>query len=472
MTVSGGVTVDVNRYGTSAVISSQESFISYTYSGLYAYDATGAELGARLEATSNGLSIMVDDVGAQYPINIDPFIERGYLVGSAEDPRTGLGMSVAVSGDTVAVGAPNSRWSDTSGVVYLFSVPDSGETSVPDNIVLTSPRSIPGDSFGESVFISGDTIVVGAPSERPEVQSSWSRRGAAYVFTKPADGWVSTSEASRLSAPEEQGGWYFGMSLAVSGDTVVVGTGSRAAYVFSKPSGGWADTSEAARLTAPNGSEYDRFGQSVTVSGDTVVVGAYLAELDDEEEEFGAAYVFTKPSGGWEDTSDSVMLTAPDGVDGHEFGRSLSMNSDTLVVGAPYTGSYRNYEIYREAREAEDKTPYLGAVYVYTKPDTGWADAASPAKIVNPDGEPWTEFGMSVSVNGETIAVGDPEAPRAGEDEDYAYRAGAAYVFAKPTEGWSSAAEHRELPMPETMSYDYYGTSVSVSPNPPIGKGL
>ena len=465
MTISGGVTVEVDTYGTSAVISSQESFSSYTYGGLYAYDATGAELGARLESTSSGLSIKVDDVGAQYPINIDPFIEKGYLVGSADNPRTGLGMSVAVSGDTVVVGAPNSRWSDGRGVVYLFTAPDSGQTSIPDSIVLTSPSSLPGDSFGDSVSISGDTIVVGAPSERSESESTWpwSRAGAAYVFTKPAGGWASTSEASRLSAPEGQGEIYFGMSVVVSGDTVVAGTGSGAAYVFSKPGGGWADTSESARLTASDVSEDDRFGRSVTVSGDTVVVGAYLADLDDEEENYGAAYVYTKPSDGWEDTSDSVMLTAPDGAEGREFGRSLSMSSDTLVIGAPYTGRYTDYENYRRARDAEDKTPYLGAVYVYTKPATGWADAASPAKITNPDDEPWTEFGLSVSVNAETIAVGDPEARRATEDEEYAQRTGTAYVFGKPSEGWSSAAEHRELPMPERMGYDHYGSSISVS---------
>ena len=76
------------------------------------------------------------------------------------------------------------------------------------------------------------------------------------------------------------------------------------------------------------------------MSGDTVVVGAYLADLEAGQDDFGAAYVFTKPSDGWEDTSDSVKLIAPDGAEGREFGKSLSMSADTLVVGAPYSGYY------------------------------------------------------------------------------------------------------------------------------------
>ena len=233
--------------------------------------------------------------------------------------------------------------------------------------------------------------------------------------------------------------------------------------MFSKPIDGWADTSEGSELTASDGSDYDQFGESVAVSGNTVVVGAYLADLDDDEENFGAAYVFTRPSGGWEDTTDSVKLTAPDGARGREFGQSLSMTGDTLVIGAPYSGYRTPIGTYREAREAEDKTPYLGSVYVYTRPETGWADAASPVKLTAPNGIPWTRFGWSVSVSSDAIAVGEPYSRRSREPGGYEYSSGAAYVFAKPSEGWSSTAEHRELPMPDIMPYDHYGSSVFTS---------
>ena len=458
--ISGDVTVEVNDVGTSALLHSLDSLSSLRYGGLYAYDASGDELGARLQTTANGLSIIVDDTGANYPVTIDPFIEKQYLAGAADDAREGFGTSVSISGDTVVVGVPSNWWSEFQGAVYLFTLPDGEQTAPPDAVVLKSPRAVAGDGFGRSVAISGDTIVVGAPRERDEELDPWSRFGAAYVFEKPSGGWVSTSDATRLTPRDVRSETGFGTSVAVSGDTVVVGTDSSSAYVFTKPSDGWADTSEAPKLTASDGSEYDRFGHSVAVNGDTVVVGAYLADLEADEEDFGAAYVFTKPSDGWEDTSDSVKLIAPDGAEGREFGKSLSMSADTLVIGAPYSG---HYSAYREAREAEDKTPYLGSVYVYSTTETDWADSPSPVKITAPDGFPWTRFGWSVSVNGDAIAVGETESRHATQPGDYAYiQGGAAYVFSKPPEGWSSAAEHRELSVPNPMRYDDYGSSVFV----------
>ena len=185
--MSGDVTVEVNENGTSAFLRSQESLNSLKYGGLYAYDATGAELGARLQATSSGLSILVDDAGAEYPITIDPFIEKNYLAGSADDAREEFGVSVSISGDTVAVGAPDVGWSSIHGAVYLFTVSEGEQTSADEAIVLTSPRSGSGDAFGGSVSISGDTIVVGAPWERDLELHDWYRVGATYVFEKPPE---------------------------------------------------------------------------------------------------------------------------------------------------------------------------------------------------------------------------------------------------------------------------------------------
>ena len=465
MALSGDVTVEVNEGGASAFLHSREEGNSLRYGGLYAYDAAGVELGTRLEATSSGLSILVEDLGAQYPITIDPFIEKDYLSGSAEDHREKFGQSVSISGDTVVVGAPNTHWRSTKGAAYVFTVPEGGETSVPGSVVLASPRAMEGDIFGFSVAISGDTIVVGAPGEGLDEQGDRTFKGAGYVFTRPHGGWVSSSDAARLTAPDAPPETWFGTSVAVSGDSVVVGApGHRyrsweevptAAYVFTKPNEGWTDTSEAAKLTAPDGSMDGKFGHSVAVSGDTVVVGAYLADGDDNEEDFGKAYVFIKPSGGWTETSDSVELMAPDGAKGREFGWSVALSGDTLVVGAPYTGEFIDREIYREEDAAEDKTPYLGSAYVYTKSDSGWEDASGPAKLTASNGIPWTQFGWSVSVSGDTVAVGAPGVRWSLSDRG-------AYVFTRPSEGWRSTSEQGSLPGLDGM-HSFYGSSISVS---------
>ena len=256
MALSGDVTVEVNEGGASAFLRSRGGRNTLRYGGLYAYDAAGVELGTRLEATSSGLSILVEDLRAQYPITIDPFIEKDYLSGSAEDPREKFGASVSISGDTVVVGAPNTHWGSTKGAAYVFTVPEGGETSVPGSVVLASPRAMEGDIFGFSVAISGDTIVVGAPGEGLDEQGDRTFKGVAYVFTRPHGGWVSSSDAARLTAPDAPPETWFGTSVAVSGDSVVVGApGHRyrsweevptAAYVFTKPNEGWTDTSEAA----------------------------------------------------------------------------------------------------------------------------------------------------------------------------------------------------------------------------------
>ena len=465
MALSGDVTVEVNEGGASALLRSRGGRNALRYGGLYAYDAAGVELGTRLEATSNGLSILVEDLGAQYPITIDPFIETDYLSGSAEDHREKFGQSVSISGDTVVVGAPNTHWGSIKGAAYVFTVPEGGETSVPGSVVLTSPRAMEGDIFGFSVAISGDTIVVGAPGEGLDEQGDRTFKGAGYVFTRPHGGWVSSSDAARLTAPDAPPETWFGTSVAVSGDSVVVGApGHRyrsweevptAAYVFTKPNEGWTDTSEAAKLTAPDGSMDGKFGHSVAVSGDAIAVGAHLADGDDNEEDFGAAYVFTKPGGGWADTFDSVELMAPDGAKGREFGWSIGLSGDMLVVGAPYSGDFIDHETYREEDAAEDKTPYLGSAYVYTKSDSGWEDASGPAKLTASNGIPWTQFGWSVSVSGDTVAVGAPGVRWSLSDRG-------AYVFTRPSEGWRSTSEQGSLPGLDGM-HSFYGSSISVS---------
>ena len=463
LTLAGDVTVEVNENGTSALLRPQDSTDALRYGGLYAYDYSGVELRAWLHATSGGLSILVEDASAEYPITIDPFIEKYQLSGSANDPRTGFGTSVSVNGDTVVVGAPSVHWGNTWGAAYVFTVPESDLTSVPGSVVLTSPHAMDGDIFGSSVSISGDTIVVGAPGENPGEPDDWTLDGAAYVFTKPSGGWVSTSDAARLTAPDDASVTWFGTSVAVSGDTVVVGAPghrywptdetTRAAYVFTKPNQGWSDTSEAVELTAPDGSREDKFGHSVAVSGDSVVVGAYLADPEADEEDFGAAYVFTRPSGGWTDTSDAVQLTAPDGAKGREFGWSVSVSGDTLVVGAPYTGESIDFETYREEDAAEDKTPFLGSAYVYTRVGSDWGDGSDPVKLTASDGIPWTQFGWSVSVSGDLVVVGAPGVR-------WSLEHAGAYMFTKPFGGWRSGSEQRKLPRLDNETRSFFGSSV------------
>ncbi len=148
------------------------------------------------------------------------------------------------------------------------------------------------DRFGRSVAIAGDTVVVGTPRDDEAGRSS----GAAYVFTRSGTTWA---QEAKLTASDAAAKDRLGRRVAIAGDTVVVGaagdddagSSSGAAYVFTRSSTTWT---EAAKLTASDGAAGERSGRSVAIAGDTVVVGT---PRDDEAgSTSGAAYVFSPPS--------------------------------------------------------------------------------------------------------------------------------------------------------------------------------
>jgi MYXO-CTERM domain-containing protein len=291
------------------------------------------------------LRLHVEDAGARYPLVVDPFVEQAKLTASDGAAGDGFGVSVAVSGDTVVVGAvlDDINANADQGSAYVFVKPVGGwATTSTFNAKLTASDGAAGDLFGISVGVSGDTVVVGAFLH--DIGANLNQ-GSAYVFVKPGGGWAGAlTETAKLTASDGAGGDRFGGSVAVSGDTVVVGallddiganTNQGSAYVFVKPGGGWAGAlTETAKLTASDGAAGDRFGGSVAVSGDTVVVGALLDDIGANSDQ-GSAYVFVKPGGGWTTTSTfNAKLTASDGAASDNFGFSVAVSGDTVVVGA------------------------------------------------------------------------------------------------------------------------------------------
>src|SRR6202023_2887249 len=157
--------------------------------------------------------------------------------------------------------------------------------------------------------VSGDTVVVGALFAPV---GSHSEQGAAFVFTRPVGGWADATQTAKLAPSDGIAGDCLGWSVAVSGNTVVAGapdpvpsTDNGAVYVFTRPVGGWADATQTAKFTASDGAVGAQFGMSVAVSGDTVVAGTGNARLGSNAAQ-GAAYVFTKPGGGWADAQEAA----------------------------------------------------------------------------------------------------------------------------------------------------------------------
>ena len=342
------------------------------------------------------------------------------LISNDRDDDDEFGWSVAVDGDTLVIGALGADEPNNTGAAYVFTKVAGGWTQVGK---LTAAVRGNDAGFGHAVAVHGDTIVVGAYEENyidsDDSMNNKGDSGAAYVFTKPATGWADMTETA-------------------------------------KPANGWADGTETAKLAGQ--SNGDRFGRSVAVHGDTVVVGAHEEGANDQ----GEAYVFTKSAatGVWDDwdkkkaNDATARLTASDRANGDRFGRAVAMDGDTIVVGAPYN-DYDDTD--------GDTDDDEGAAYVFTKPaSSGWVSTSTAAKLTASDRAKNDEFGYSVAVDGDTIVVGARRPSYVDDGGETIKRPGAAYLFSKPATGWTDTAGTDKLTAYDRSQNDKFGNSVAV----------
>jgi len=327
---------------------------------------------------------------------------------TSSDNGQGFGVSVAISGNTIVVGAANtsnfaSRPTPPAsgpGAAYVFVEPSGGWSNMTETAKLTASDGRNGDAFGDSVSISGGTIAVGAFFAADSSGNSFA--GKAYVFLRPASGWSGNlTETARLTASDSQLLNYLGVSVATNGNTVIAGSDGHnnfqgTAYVFVEPAGGWKNMTQTAELSASDGHGSDNFGFSCSISGNTVAVGAPNAAAG-----FGAAYVFVKPAGGWASMTQTAELRAPAATSGEGFGQSIGISSNAVVVGAPSANQN------------------VGAAYFFVKPSAGWKNS-NKARVLSPfGGLAFDAFGVSSATSGAIAVVGAPASSAPG----------AAYVF-------------------------------------------
>jgi len=356
-----------------------------------------------------------------------------------------FGYSVSISGRTIVVGAPYATVGSAyaQGAAYVF------EKSTGDSVVLKAKLTASdgeGNAFlGSSVSIGGDTIIVGADGANI---ASKLHQGAAYVFVKPEKGWRNMTQTAKLIAPDGAAWSYLGSSVSISGDTAAIGADGAtvgankfqgAVYVFVKPAKGWTRASvPQAKLTAGDGMKEDQLGYAAEISGDTIVAGARSAPVNAHPRQ-GAAYVFVKPASGWKDMIHTAKLSDTERTSDDQFGSSVSVDGETIVVGSP--GSHSR-----------------GSAHVFVKPVNGWTTTQVSAKLIASDGAPGDQFGMVVSIRGNTLLAGAPSATVGSN-----IRQGALYMFAKPSRGWMDAGQTIKLSLPDGESKDAFGSSVSMS---------
>ncbi len=376
-----------------------------------------------------------------YVMEGDAWTQIAKPVASDGEEDDYFGYSVSISGDTIVVGARDDDGCKGSAYVYTrnnLTADDWGQV-----VKLTASDGEAGDEFGCSLSISGDTIVVGAHwDDNPD------RSGSAYVYTRnneTADDW---GEVTKLTASDGEASDYFGYSVSISGDTIVVGAygdddggdyqGS--AYVFVRNNQTADDWGQAAKLNASDGEEDDYFGRSVSISGDTIVVGS--DGDDDNGGESGSAYVYTRNNETADDWGEVTKLTASDGAADDEFGHSVSISGDTIVVGAYYD---------------DDNGLSSGSAYVFTRNNQTADDWGEVTKLTASDGAEFDNFGCSVSISGDTIVVG------ANYDDDNGDNSGSAYVFTRNQGGADSWGQVNKLTASDGEAQDVFGWSVSIS---------
>ena len=371
-----------------------------------------------------------------------------------------FGASVDMTGDTLVIGVPTSDRAEF-GAAYVYTRDAAGAWANPQMLVAGDTRG--GDLFGTSVAIDGDTIVIGASGDRAFGFGS----GSAYVFTSSGGTWT---QQAKINAADTRSGDSFGSSVAISGDTVVIGaigndtvtpgilidpvTGMEvldpitgepvpgllvddadvgSAYVFTRTGSTWTEQEE---ILADDFAASDQFGSAVAVDGDTLVVGV---RQDDTAigADAGSAYVFTRTNGDW---TQQQQLFASDPARFDFFGESVAIDGNTIVIGVP----------------GEDPQGFTnaGAISVFSSDGAGsWsrsqADISAPVLAVN------DHFGTSVDIDGPNVIVGAPA------DVLGATEPGAAYVFAPDANGALALDQHL-IPAGATLT-DEFGAAVAIA---------
>jgi len=456
-----------DRFGTSVALEGGEALVG----------SPGRDLGAAVDA---GSFYVFTRSGTDWS-------ESAILTASDAGAGDRFGACLARSRDTLFVGAPlddNSGGLD-AGSAYLFT--RSGTIWSEQASLTASTRGL-GSEFGSAVALSGGVCAIGAPGfDLPGMPDL----GRAYLFESPASAWT---EKAALSSPEAGAREAYGTSLALSGDRALVGdpqedsaggTDAGGAYVMLRQGTSWT---EEAWLRAGDGESFDYFGHSVALHDDTAVVGAPNAD-GSIAADAGGVYVFVQ-AGVWglqaELVSDAVLKD--------DFGFSVSVEGDTLVVGAPeaYPGGLpgagaahvysRTGTVWTEVAEltasdatisarfgnsvavcgdtivvgadfADGPAPYSGAAYVYVRNGTVWVEQAKLEGELT-SSHPYPRFGAAVDLDGDTALVG------AFMSEVNGVKQGAAYVFDRVATAWGAPTR---ITVASGAADDKFGSSVGLS---------
>jgi trimeric autotransporter adhesin len=422
-----------------------------------------------------------------------------YGKASNAEANDNFGHSIALSGDTLAIGAPNESSAATgvdgdqfnnsapgAGAVYIFV---RNGTVWTQQAYIKASNTKGGHGFGKSIALSEDTLAVGTITEASAAtgingnQSDQSAlgAGAVYVFVRSGTTWT---QQAYVKASNTESYDYFGYSIALSGNTLAVGAASEdseatgidgsqandyahdsgAVYVFVRNGTTWTQQSY---IKASNTGDKDGFGSSIALAGDTLAVGAPFEDsaatgINGSQNsgytlDSGSVYVFARTGTTW---AQQAYVKASNTGPNDKFGSSVALYRDTLAVGAGHESSAA---VGINGNQADNSANSAGAVYVFDRTGTTWVQQAY-VKASNAGAN--DIFGSSIALYGDTLAVGAPfEASAAigvngNQADGSASKAGAVYVFVRSGTMWTQQAYVKAS---NTDASDQFGSSVALS---------
>jgi len=389
---------------TANAVGGEQMLLPTTRSGEdfgYSVSVSGdyAIVGAPKHGLSVGRALVFHRVGGVWALQDELVADENPVEIGAH-----FGWSVGISGDVAIVGAKTANHpvaGVNAGAVYIFN--RNGTEWTQDTKLYASDVGF-ADNFGWSVAIDGDYAVVGAPFWD---SASYDGEGAAYVLYRHQGGTdIWGQQGGPLSAGDATSSDHFGHSIAISGDTVVVGAPDAtedlirpgSACVFTRSGTVWTQQSE---LTATGGEEVDSLGWAVAISGDRVIVGAPNRDCDPSLD-CGAAYTFVRDGGMWTEEDE---ITASDGLESDQFGHSVALSGGIAVIGAIRDG-------------ISELTS--GTFYVFTGQGSSWLEVE---EIEPSDADANEYFGFSATSSATDVIVG------AKWDLDGSIASGAAYTY-------------------------------------------
>jgi hypothetical protein len=376
------------------------------------------------------------------------------------------------------------------------------ETSFKSLLKLTSSDTADSDNFGYKSAIDGNYAIVGSPG----ADGDGTDRGQAYVYLKTQGGTDGWGQVKTLVAGDAGDGDFFGIAVDISGDYAVVGAGAEngsgtnqgAAYVFYRNQGGADNWGQVKKLTAADKADEDGFGYSIAIDGDTIIVGA--DGEDGAGADRGAAYVFLKDEGGVDNWGQVIKLVATAPENTAQFGYAVAIDGDVAMVGAPRTdgAGTDQGEVFLFSRDQGGAGAWglvkeifpnspsndswfgnsvsvdgalavigeawndgtgtnRGAAYIFGRDQGGSGNWGEIERLSASDTHDGDFFGFAVALNGSNVVIGAAWSPASGTER------GQVYLFSKDEGGTDNWGEVQRLRASDAQNEDWFGFSAAIA---------